>query len=100
MQQYFGMIYQFSKYNYAFCPEFNSGAMENPGLVIMNNQLLEKDERGEMDDISLMDTIAHEMVHMWFGNVVTMQWWDDLWLNESFAEFFSYHALHESLPND
>ncbi|HEX2705606.1 MAG TPA: M1 family aminopeptidase, partial [Candidatus Lustribacter sp.] len=76
--------------------EFNAGAMENPACVTIRDQYL---FRGAAtgDEIQTRDnTIAHEMAHMWFGDLVTMRWWDDLWLNESFAEYLSHRALVEA----
>lgn len=69
--------------------------MENPGCVTMNDELIFKDDV-TLDAVThLALTVAHEMAHMWFGNLVTMRWWNDLWLNESFADFISFHALKD-----
>ncbi|WP_110205483.1 aminopeptidase N [Nocardioides daejeonensis] len=83
----FGIRYPFGNYHQAFVPEFNAGAMENPGCVTFRDPLVftSKVTRGER--IQRATTIAHEMAHQWFGNIVTPAWWDDLWLNESFAEY-------------
>jgi len=83
----FGIRYPFGAYHQAFVPEFNAGAMENPGCVTFRDPLVftSKVTRGER--IQRATTIAHEMAHQWFGNIVTPAWWDDLWLNESFAEY-------------
>ena len=83
----FGIRYPFGDYHQAFVPEFNAGAMENPGCVTFRDPLIftSKVTRGER--IQRATTIAHEMAHQWFGNIVTPRWWDDLWLNESFAEY-------------
>ena len=85
----FGHPYPFTKYDQVFCPEYNMGAMENAGAVTFNEVYL---FRAKVPD-ALVErrglTILHELAHMWFGNLVTMRWWDDLWLNESFAEWAS-----------
>ena len=90
----FGIRYAFGDYNQAFVPEFNMGAMENPGCVTFRDPLVftskvTRTERGYRAVV-----IAHEMAHQWFGNLVTMRWWDDLWLNESFAEHMGYQVTH------
>jgi aminopeptidase N len=85
----FGIRYPFGQYDQAFVPEFNWGAMEQPGCVTFRDQLI---FRAPPTDAELLDrttTVVHEMAHMWFGNLVTMRWWDDLWLNESFAEYLA-----------
>ncbi len=85
----FAHAYPFEKYDQVFCPEYNMGAMENAGAVTLNEVYL---FRAKVPD-ALVErralTILHELAHMWFGNLVTMRWWDDLWLNESFAEWAS-----------
>ncbi|MFS3130458.1 aminopeptidase N [Nocardioides sp. Bht2] len=83
----FGIRYPFGNYHQAFVPEFNAGAMENPGCVTFRDPLIftSKVTRGER--IQRATTVAHEMAHQWFGNITTPRWWDDLWLNESFAEY-------------
>ena len=93
-EEFFGQKYPFQKYDQIFCPEFNMGAMENVGCVTYTEGYL---FRGEVvpqsDKEQLAITILHELAHMWFGNLVTMKWWDDLWLNESFATFMSHMAM-------
>jgi aminopeptidase N len=83
----FGIRYPFGNYHQAFVPEFNAGAMENPGCVTFRDPLVftSKVTRGQR--IQRAVTVAHEMAHQWFGNLTTPVWWDDLWLNESFAEY-------------
>ena len=69
--------------------------MENVGCVTFHEDMIFKDEVGETKRCERALTILHELAHMWFGNLVTMEWWDDLWLNESFADFINYVALEE-----
>ncbi len=83
----FGIRYAFGDYHQAFVPEFNAGAMENPGCVTFRDQMVFTSKVTRNQHISRATTIAHEMAHQWFGNIVTPVWWDDLWLNESFAEY-------------
>ncbi len=88
----FGRPYPFSKYDQMFVPEFNAGAMENAGCVTFLEDYVFRSKVTQAARDARANTILHEMAHMWFGDLVTMQWWDDLWLNESFAEFMAYHA--------
>ena len=83
----FGIRYPFGSYHQAFVPEFNAGAMENPGCVTFRDPLVFSSRVTRGVRIARATTIAHEMAHQWFGNLVTPTWWDDLWLNESFAEY-------------
>ena len=83
----FGIRYPFGDYHQAFVPEFNAGAMENPGCVTFRDQLVFDSRVTRGSRIVRATTVAHEMAHQWFGNIVTPTWWDDLWLNESFAEY-------------
>ena len=93
-QKFFGHPFPFQKWDSVYCPEFTVGAMENPGVVTYNDQLIFREERPAVSQISVsVDVILHEMAHMWFGNYVTMDWWDGLWLNESFADFVNYVCL-------
>ena len=96
-EKVFGLAYPFEKYDQIAVVDFNFGAMENAGAVTFREEVLVF--RSHMPDkayLSRANTILHEMAHMWFGDMVTMFWWDDLWLNESFAEWASYLALSES----
>jgi aminopeptidase N len=83
----FGIRYPFGSYHQAFVPEFNAGAMENPGCVTFRDPLVFTSRVTRGMRIQRATTLAHEMAHQWFGNIVTPAWWDDLWLNESFAEY-------------
>ncbi|MFV8396372.1 aminopeptidase N [Corynebacterium hindlerae] len=81
----FGYAYPFGKYDQLFVPEFNMGAMENAGCVTFRDEYVFTSKVTRYRYERRCDTVLHEMAHMWFGDLVTMQWWDDLWLNESFA---------------
>ncbi len=83
----FGMRYPFGDYHQAFVPEFNAGAMESAGCVTFRDPLIFQSRVVRTFHTVRASTIAHEMAHMWFGDIVTPVWWDDLWLNESFAEY-------------
>ncbi len=87
MHRLFGIRYPFGSYHQAFVPEFNAGAMENPGCVTFRDPLLFTTKVTRGARIVRATTVAHEMAHQWFGNLTTPTWWDDLWLNESFAEY-------------
>ncbi|MFL6115267.1 MAG: aminopeptidase N [Catenulispora sp.] len=89
----FDYPYPFGKYDSAFVPEYNLGAMENPGLVTFNEKLIFRSKTTDASYQGRASTIMHEMAHMWFGDLVTMKWWDDLWLKESFADFMGVYAL-------
>lgn len=85
----FGVPYPFAKYDQLFVPEFNAGAMENAGAVTFLESYVFRSKVPEATIERRAVTILHELAHMWFGDLVTMRWWDDLWLNESFAEYVS-----------
>ncbi|MFE4692293.1 aminopeptidase N [Streptomyces sp. NPDC056749] len=88
--------YPFDSYDQAFVPEFNAGAMENPGLVTFRDEFIYRSAVTDTERQTRAMVIAHEMAHMWFGDLVTLTWWDDIWLNESFAEYMGYQTLTEA----
>ena len=92
----FSRPYPFAKYDQVFVPEFNAGAMENVGAVTFTEQHVYRDPPTETQRLGRAETILHELAHMWFGDLVTMRWWDDVWLNESFATYVSNLALAEA----
>ena len=93
---YFDQPYPFGKYDQLFVPEYNSGAMENVGAVTFNESQVFRDPPTETQRLVRAEVILHELAHMWFGNLVTMKWWDGLWLNESFATYISFLAMSEA----
>ncbi len=92
----FGIRYPFGDYDQAFVPEFNAGAMENPGCVTFRDEFIFRGPVPDGERSGRARVIVHEMAHMWFGDLVTMQWWDDLWLNESFAEYMGHRVCDEA----
>lgn len=92
----FGVRYPFEKYDQVFAPEFSWGAMEFPGCVLIRDELVFRGSATDAERQRRAVLVAHEMAHMWFGNLVTMRWWDDLWLNESFADYLGWRVVSEA----
>ncbi len=85
--------FPFASYGQAFVPELNWGALEQPGAILFRDEMLFTSTPTALDRLTRANAIAHEMAHMWFGDLVTMEWWDDLWLSESFAEYMGSRTL-------
>jgi tricorn protease interacting factor F2/3 len=97
--EYFGIPYMLPKLHLISVPEFGAGAMENWGAITFREIYLSIDDStGSSNYKSIAEVIAHELAHQWFGDLVTMEWWNDLWLNESFATFMSYKIIDVIKP--
>ncbi|KQQ85255.1 aminopeptidase N [Arthrobacter sp. Leaf137] len=96
----FDYPYPWGKYDQAFVPEYNLGAMENPGLVTFTESFVFTSRATDAQYQARANTLMHEMAHMWFGDLVTMQWWDDLWLKESFADYMGTLAVDRATDWD
>ena len=95
-EKIFQTPYPFSKLDQVFVADYNMGAMENVGCILYHESYIQRDEVfPKIKKQNIFVTLLHELSHMWFGNLVTMKWWDDLWLNESFANFISYTCLDQ-----
>jgi len=101
LEKYFGRPYPYEKLDLIAAPEFLFGAMENAGAIVFADRALLLDPTTTSDELRnrVRGTMAHEMAHMWFGDLVTMKWWDDLWLNESFATWMSSKAMDDVYPD-
>lgn len=97
-QKYFGYAYPFKKYDQLIVPDFNAGAMENVAAVAFSERFVKRGKPTLDDREDTASVLLHEMAHMWFGDLVTMKWWNGLWLNESFATFMSALAVQEATP--
>lgn len=95
-EEQFDYPYPFGKYDQLYVPEYNMGAMENAGCVTLRDEYLPRSRQPRSFYEFRASVITHEMAHMWFGDLVTMKWWDDLWLNESFAEWACYWCEAEA----
>jgi puromycin-sensitive aminopeptidase len=99
-EDYFAAPYHFDKLDQVGVPAFGAGAMENAGLIVSQQiaLLLDQESASPHQEMLVAMVIAHEFAHMWFGDLVTMKWWDDLWLNEAFASWMAYHAVETLTP--
>ncbi|MDF2177767.1 M1 family metallopeptidase [Aliiglaciecola sp. CAU 1673] len=99
LENYFGMPYPYEKLDFIAVPNFTHGAMENAGLITYRSSLLLlEDEPGLAERSGPLNTVTHEIAHQWYGNLVTMAWWDDLWLNEAFASWMASKIMMQLYP--
>jgi aminopeptidase N len=98
-EKHFDFPYPFGKYDQIFVPEYNGGAMENIGCVTLRDEYIFRSKVADATVEDRRDTMLHELSHMWFGDLVTMRWWDDLWLKESFATWASTFAVSQHVPD-
>jgi alanyl aminopeptidase len=101
LENYFGTKYPYEKLDLIAVPEYWFGAMENPGAITFNDKILLIDPAAASlaQKRSVAMVTMHELAHMWFGDLVTMSWWDDLWLNESFADWLAMKLMPEMFPD-
>ena len=101
LQDYFGLPYAFGKVDQVGIPDFEAGAMENAGLITYREMALLLDPATAPLSVQkrVAEVVTHELAHQWFGNWVTMVWWDDLWLNEAFATWMAYKIVDEWRPD-
>jgi len=99
LEEYFGFDYPYKKLDFLAVPEFAFGAMENPGLITFRTDLLMLgDEASGQTAMTAVMVVAHEVAHIWYGDLVTMEWWNDLWLNEAFATWMSMSIMEQVYP--
>lgn len=99
LERYFGIAYPFAKLDLLAVPDFNAGAMENPGAITFRDTLLLVDENASIDrKRDELSVTSHELAHQWFGDLVTMPWWNDIWLNEAFASWMGNRAAQSAFP--
>jgi aminopeptidase N len=96
----FSRRYSFGEYWQVFVPDFNLGAMENPGCVTFSDDLVFRGQATDAERSNRARIVVHEMAHMWFGDLVTMKWWNDLWLNESFAEYMGHRVAEDATSHE
>ena len=98
LENYFGSLYPYEKLDF-IGPGYPGGAMENPGLVVYREDyLIDSDQRSKTERQYLLHTTAHELAHMWFGNLVSLKWWDDNWLKEGLAEWLAREIVYQEFP--